>query len=108
RQADEVLPDDQRPIEILEVIPQIILQGPPGTGKTYEAKRLAARLLGIKPAAVDEEEKEGGGAFHDARFSEGREGSCWELVQFHPAYAYDDFVRGIQAKTKGGTITYEV
>jgi len=29
-------------------------------------------------------------------------------VQFHPAYAYDDFVRGIQPKTVTGGISYEV
>jgi hypothetical protein len=95
--------------QVLEgVLPQILLQGPPGTGKTYAAKRLAARLLGIGASAVDEEENKTTGRFHDARYSEGRDGGCWELVQFHPAYAYDDFVRGIQAKTVNGGISYEV
>jgi Cdc6-like AAA superfamily ATPase len=94
---------------VLQVLKQIILQGPPGTGKTYAAKRLAARLLGIGRSAVDEEESKTTGEFHDARFSEERGGNCWELVQFHPAYAYDDFVRGIQAKTtEEGGISYEV
>jgi hypothetical protein len=94
---------------VLRVVKQIIFQGPPGTGKTYAAKRLAARLLGIGRSAVDEEESETTGEFRDARFSEGRDGGCWELVQFHPAYAYDDFVRGIQAKTtEEGSISYEV
>jgi hypothetical protein len=108
------LPDD--PLErllghaeqILQVVPQIILQGPPGTGKTYAAKRLAARLLGIGAPAVDEEESKTTGEFHAARFSEERNGGCWELVQFHPAYAYDDFVRGIQADTVEGSISYKV
>jgi hypothetical protein len=95
--------------EVLRAIPQVILQGPPGTGKTYTAKRLAARLLGIGASAVDEEESKTTGEFHDTRFSEGQDGGCWELVQFHPAYAYDDFVRGIQAKTtEEGSISYEV
>src|SRR5260370_4706103 len=83
--------------EVLRAIPQVILQGPPGTGKTYTAKRLAARLLGIGASAVDEEESKTTGEFHDTRPSEGQDGGCWELVQFHPAYAYDDFVRGLQA-----------
>jgi len=48
------------------------------------------------------------GEFHAARFSEERNGSCWEVVQFHPAYAYDDFVRGIQAETENGNISYKV
>jgi hypothetical protein len=108
------LPDDPLDVllghaeQILRVVPQIILQGPPGTGKTYAAKRLAARLLGINASAVDEEESKTTGEFHRARFSQGREGPCWELVQFHPAYAYDDFVRGIQAETEGGSISYRV
>jgi hypothetical protein len=93
---------------ILQIVPQIILQGAPGTGKTYAAKRLAARLLGIGASAVDEEESKTTGQFHAARFSKDRDGNCWELVQFHPAYAYDDFVRGIQAKTIGNSISYEV
>jgi hypothetical protein len=94
---------------VLQHIPQIILQGPPGTGKTYAAKRLAARLLGIGKSAVDDEEKRSTGHFDSVRFSEGRHGGCWDLVQFHPAYAYDDFVRGIQASTdKDGNISYEV
>jgi len=94
---------------LLEVVPQIILQGPPGTGKTYNAKRVAAHLLGIDPASVAEEEGKSTGQFHAARFPGASDAGCWELVQFHPAYAYDDFVRGIQAKTtKEGSISYEV
>ncbi len=94
--------------QILRVVPQIILQGPPGTGKTYAAKRLAARLLGIGRTAVDEEENETTGEFHATRFSGERDGGCWEIVQFHPAYAYDDFVRGIQADTVEDRISYNV
>ena len=120
RATPEVEPESARPGDPLEnflahaeqilrdVLPQVILQGPPGTGKTYAAKRLAARLLGIDKDAVDEEEKHTRGHFHSVRCSVGRHGGCWELVQFHPAYAYDDFVRGIQAKTVGDRITYEV
>ena len=47
---------------------QIILQGPPGTGKTYVARELATHLAG-SPDRVT-------------------------LVQFHPSYAYEDFVQG--------------
>ncbi|MGL4498420.1 MAG: McrB family protein [Planktothrix sp.] len=51
---------------------QAILQGPPGTGKTYLAKQLAKHLIG------------GGGD------------GFMELVQFHPAYCYEDFIQGIR------------
>jgi 5-methylcytosine-specific restriction enzyme B len=47
-----------------------ILYGPPGTGKTYIAKRLARHLKGSD-------------GFQD-------------LVQFHPAYSYEDFIEGIR------------
>ena len=47
---------------------QVIFQGPPGTGKTYVAQELAQRLAGA-----------------DRRVT---------LVQFHPSYAYEDFVQG--------------
>ena len=47
---------------------QVIFQGPPGTGKTFVAQKLARHLAGAK--------------------------DCCELVQFHPSYSYEDFVRG--------------
>lgn len=57
---------------LLEDKKQVIFQGPPGTGKTYVAQALAKYLAG----------------------SEGRV----TLVQFHPSYAYEDFVRGFRPK----------
>ena len=53
---------------------QAILYGPPGTGKTYVAEHLAKHLIG-----------EGNG-FPD-------------IVQFHPAYAYEDFIQGIRPQS---------
>ena len=55
---------------------QVIFQGPPGTGKTYVARRLAEHLAG-SPDRV------------------------W-LVQFHPSYAYEDFVQGFRPALQGG------
>jgi 5-methylcytosine-specific restriction protein B len=54
-------------VDLLEERRQIILYGPPGTGKTYLALEVASRLT--DPANVT-------------------------LVQFHPAYSYEDFFEG--------------
>ena len=68
--------------QLLEEKRQVIFQGPPGTGKTYIAKKLAARLAGS-----------------DDRFT---------LVQFHPSYAYEDFVQGFRPTLKDGQAVFEL
>ena len=77
-------------INLLRYKPQIILQGPPGTGKTREAKRIAKALLGLG----ENDSLEGNEQF--------------KLIQFHPSYSYEDFVRGIVAKPneEGNGIVY--
>ena len=77
-------------INLLRYKPQIILQGPPGTGKTREAKRIAQALLGLG----ENDSLEGNEQF--------------KLIQFHPSYSYEDFVRGIVAKPneEGNGIVY--
>lgn len=67
-------------IDLLKYKKQIILQGPPGTGKTREAKLIAKELLGVSSLKELEEHEQ------------------FKLVQFHPSYTYEDFVRGIVAK----------
>ena len=61
---------------------QVIFQGPPGTGKTYVAQALAGHLAG-SPDRVT-------------------------LVQFHPSYAYEDFVQGFRPALVNGQPGFEL
>ena len=62
---------------------QVIFQGPPGTGKTYVARELANHLA--------EQQKEN-----------------VALVQFHPSYAYEDFVQGYRPAILDGQPGFEL
>ena len=66
-------------VRLLDDRGQCVFYGPPGTGKTHVARALAEHL------ASGEE--------------------CVRLVQFHPSYAYEDFVEGYRpvAPEEGGT-----
>jgi len=75
---------------------QIILQGPPGTGKTYTAKDMAEQII---HGSISEDKQE-----QKKRLDESGQ---FKLVQFHPSYSYEDFVRGITAKSEDGGIVYE-
>ena len=75
---------------------QIILQGPPGTGKTYTAKDIAEQILFSKVSDDKKQQK---------TLLESTE--QFKLIQFHPAYSYEDFVRGIVAESKGEAIEYK-
>jgi len=71
-------------LKALERKNQAILYGPPGTGKTFLAEHIAHHLVS------------GGDGFVD-------------LVQFHPAYAYEDFMQGIRPLTdETGILKYDV
>jgi 5-methylcytosine-specific restriction enzyme B len=53
----------------------IILYGPPGTGKTFLAMKVAKALTGESETGPDNRIR---------------------LVQFHPSYAYEDFIQGLK------------
>ena len=61
---------------------QVIFQGPPGTGKTFVARALADYLAGAKERV--------------------------RLVQFHPSYAYEDFVQGFRPALRDGQPGFEL
>lgn len=64
-------------LDLLQHKKNLVLQGPPGVGKTYMAEKLAYLLIGEKD---------------DSRITK---------VQFHPSYAYEDFVMGIKPNKEG-------
>ena len=67
---------------LLEDKRQVIFQGPPGTGKTYVARKLAEHIAGSKDRVT--------------------------LVQFHPSYAYEDFVQGFRPALISGQPGFEL
>ncbi len=77
--------------------PQIILQGPPGTGKTFTAKDVAEKMITGNVSPVKTQQQ---------KVLEGQK-EQFKLVQFHPAYSYEDFVRGITANATDDGISYE-
>jgi len=70
-------------VRAIERKKQAIFYGPPGTGKTFMARALARHVVG------------GGDGFVD-------------LVQFHPAYSYEDFVQGIRPQSINGRLEYPI
>jgi 5-methylcytosine-specific restriction protein B len=84
--ADELLLPERWLEDVIQLLrdkKQIILYGPPGTGKTYVARRLARYLA------------------DNAAFR--------RTLQFHPSYAYEDFVEGYRPYGDDtGNVRYEL
>ena len=86
---DDLANETYLPLDFLEEIQtlleekkQVIFQGPPGTGKTFVAQKFAECLAGSRDRVT--------------------------LVQFHPSYAYEDFVQGFRPKTENGQPGFEL
>ena len=96
-------------------VKQMILQGPPGTSKTYGAKEFLCEVARIDKKdgnstklsnyqLVDSDDNLG---YKLPEESENKK-MFWDIVQFHPSYGYEDFVRGISVSTApNGGISYK-
>jgi MoxR-like ATPase len=83
--ADELYLTEEfldRVLRLLDDKGQVVFYGPPGTGKTYVARKLADYIAGSRDNV--------------------------EKVQFHPSYAYEDFIEGYRPRLEKGQVTYKV
>lgn len=71
----------------LQINKQTVLYGSPGTGKTYKAKRIARDYYEAWKSSSGSDKPE---------FDE-----VYRVVQFHPSFAYEDFVEGIRPGNVG-------
>ncbi len=89
---------------------QVILYGPPGTSKTYSATEIAAKFLagnenddgdlGDWAEKIRDSKRNGDGEFHKLCEKYLENNPRFKVIQFHPSYSYEDFVRGIAVNTK--------
>lgn len=87
------------PLEAILYKRQIVLYGPPGTGKTYRAKAIAEQLIRARALQM-------WGApryFKDETALKAQISSHVRRLQLHPAYSYEDFIRGLHIIDGGRT-----
>lgn len=106
-------------------IHQMIMQGPPGTSKTYSTRGML-KYLGKEDGKSDLNDAELDNfqivdyenSQEICEWSKNNAGNApkiaWDIVQFHPSYGYEDFVRGIEVSTvknngtgTGSSISYD-
>ncbi|HOP07911.1 MAG TPA: AAA family ATPase [candidate division Zixibacteria bacterium] len=95
------LPTELDPILGLKSKKQIVFYGPPGTGKTFGARELSEKL--IRQGILGK----WGAAKYFQNYEEVKQlcAERYKKVQFHPAFGYEDFIRGMQL-TDGGKTEY--
>lgn len=101
-------------------VKQLIFQGPPGTSKTFDSKLFVLQQLNpnadcLADGCPSREEIEielkrfkiTSADYADPSESELLNTGGWDIVQFHPAYGYEDFIRGISVSVRDGMPVYE-
>jgi 5-methylcytosine-specific restriction protein B len=88
-------------IDALELQKQLVIFGPPGTSKSYEARQLGTQL--IRRAAM----RQWGPVAYFKRQEEldGIVSAHVRRLQLHPAYSYEEFIRGLRLRE--GKTVYE-
>lgn len=118
--ATDVPPLGELPAELTELDRelrrkrQVVLQGPPGVGKTFLARRYVNWLarneadrarLTTHLSALPENVRTPMEVAN--RVEASGLGFVWDIVQFHPSYTYEDFIRGLVARPHDGGVTFE-
>jgi 5-methylcytosine-specific restriction enzyme B len=107
---DRLLPDDDTQQAegtmraLLQQLGQVIVYGPPGTGKTREAKRVALGLLtgkDLAPEAISSEDE------IEEDLERFRAAGRFDIVVFHPAYEYEQFIGGIGPAVEGANLRFQ-
>jgi len=95
-EPDDVNVDVEKPVRSEEIVrqleakKQVVFYGPPGTGKTHLATEFAKWWVAEETASTPEPNQ-------------------IQSVTFHPAFAYEDFLEGLEADaTDNGAVDYEV
>jgi len=99
---------------------QMIFQGPPGTSKTFDSMRFVLEQLNETAPALDQgfvAYEEIARELADFKLTESdysapdasakKTTGGWDIVQLHPSYGYEDFIRGIEVQVKKGSPAYE-